>query len=101
MTKINKNRLIVECSCNNLDQLLVFDYYKDLNGNNFHDEVNVSFTSRYYKSFWKRIIIGFKYIFKGTRFMTSDCVSFTHDNITELENICLFLKKIKKVKKIK
>jgi len=95
MTILNEDRLIVECTCNNPDHLLIFDYYKDdytYEHDPVFDEINVSFTSKYYDSFWKRLKIGLKYIFKGKTYMTGDCVCFNYCNIVELERLLDFLK---------
>jgi hypothetical protein len=93
MTKVNKDRLIVECACGNPDHLLVFDYYKDeLEPTFIQDEIDVSFTSKYYDSFLKRLRIGLKYIFRGKTFMSSDCVMFNHRNISDLEDMIVYLK---------
>ena len=86
-----KNRLIINCACQNPDHLLVFDYYEDENA--FWDDVSVSFTSKYYENFWKRLRIGLRYIFRGKTFITGDSVMFTYSNIEEMEKMVDYLKK--------
>jgi hypothetical protein len=92
-----KDRLIVSCACGNPNHLLVFDYYEDESVDEhgesaYWDEIDVSFTSTYYESFWKRIKIGLKYIFKGKTFVTGDVVCFDHRNIEEFEKMINYLK---------
>ena len=100
MTKLDKDRLIVECGCTDPEHLLVFQYYKDEAEedsvldikNGFWDEMYVSFMSNCHWGFWRRLKIGIKYIFFKESYITGDCVIFNHNNIEQLEEATAFLK---------
>jgi len=58
----DKNILIMPCDCYALDHLVHFEITKDGSFNSISGTLQV-FLNRQ-PSFWKRLVIGFKYIFK-------------------------------------
>lgn len=88
---IEKEVLI--CDCFSTEHQFVFTYCKGEYENEFDDlSIEIRLVHRF--GFWKRIVVGIKYIFGyRSRFGDWDCFDFDHENCDKLINALQNLKK--------
>ncbi len=92
-SKMTEDRYIIECDCGSPDHLVIFDFYNDVN---FRD-VYLTICSKYRKSFIERFIIIIKYLFGIEKYLATDGIMFSEDNISELEEVIKIIKENKDV----
>jgi hypothetical protein len=89
---ITENKYYIECGCYYSSHLLVVDFDDDPD----YPMIWVEFVSDYRKSLWERCIGAIKFIFNKEPYLTADAVLINEQNINQLEELVVEMKKFYK-----
>lgn len=82
---------VIVCSCHDANHSIIYQKWED-SRQILPKEVYLSFCMDPNRSFWKRVINSFRYIFRKERFGTHGEMIIDKTNISGLEDIVNFIK---------
>lgn len=87
-SNVNEDRYFIECCCGSIEHLLIFEIWDK----KMMDHISVYFSGNWKQVWYRRIWIGFKYIFGKKPYCWSDEVLINSHNLKQLEEFVELLK---------